>query len=223
MPQSHQPVKATSRSPSRKPAEVDWDLAALLLARGHGMAETALIIGVSRTTLWRTLSRMPALTDAMDARQAEATAENAARLAAMRGKITDQIESKVDAGDTRVLLWMAKQLGLVGVPAALGYRAMARDSVLSETEQAELTRAAFAEEPATTEAGPDRPNAPAAQPASKPVAAANVSPLRKTEAPQALSLKPPFQVPPQTQTATAACALFAQSAGSEAPLLRATG
>ena len=97
----------------------DWALAASMLAEGRGVMETARAAGVSRTSLWRALNRSADFVRLIERRRAELAAESGGRLDAMRALVAEQIEDKLRAGDTRTVLWMLRELGMVGRGAAL--------------------------------------------------------------------------------------------------------
>ena len=109
--------------PARKPAnpvhpaykrQILWEHAACLLARGHGVCAVASELGVSRTTIWRALKNSRAFQDMVATEYAEMAVEAGGRMQALRDKVSARIERKVEEDDTRVILWLADRLGLVG-------------------------------------------------------------------------------------------------------------
>jgi hypothetical protein len=89
--------------PKGKKTEAARDAAALLLARGATVKETATLSGASESTIsnWQKEPRFAARVKAI---QAELFAVAAARLAGMSGKAAGQLEALLDDSDAKVRL-----------------------------------------------------------------------------------------------------------------------
>ena len=125
----------------------DWVLAASMLAEGRGVMETARAAGVCRTTLWRALTRSADFGRLIERRRAELAAESGGRLESLRALVAGGIEEKVREGDTRTLLWIARELGMVGGNSVLFDRLPAGAAAEPNLEKIERAASGEAEPP----------------------------------------------------------------------------
>lgn len=106
-------------SPARKP--IDWDLVALLLARGTPVTKVAEAIGCSRVTIWRHLRTCARTRKLLAEEHAAQHLEAAAAVLRLRSTVIRQMERLLEDGNVRMVTWLADRLGLVvpDLPAAL--------------------------------------------------------------------------------------------------------
>ena len=106
------PVPEHLSAPGR--AGVDWELACCMLASGTSMPEVARELGCSRTTLWRALKDSPELRLRIREERTCLAYESEARLGGLRGRLVMAIEAGVRRGDTRLIIWLAERLRILG-------------------------------------------------------------------------------------------------------------
>ena len=95
---------------------VDWSLAAHLLGQGQSATEVARQVGCAPTTIVRRLRKDQAFRRQIDpAPRRQPPARD--RLQALRTKLHDAIESEVQGGNVRVILWLADRMKLIEPPA----------------------------------------------------------------------------------------------------------
>jgi hypothetical protein len=81
------------------------------------VGEVAEKVGCSRQHVWRLMRKSAFLGRALAEAEYEVGREADGRLAALRPAVADALKREIDAGNVRVLLWLADRLGL----GAAGY------------------------------------------------------------------------------------------------------
>ncbi len=103
------PSLSPPNSRTSRTTRVDWQRIAALMAEGHPVAEVARQANCSRQHVWRVVRRQrAAAARAADPDAARAEAE--ARLAELRPLVVDGLARQAEAGNPRVLLWLAERL-----------------------------------------------------------------------------------------------------------------
>ncbi|HYD32605.1 MAG TPA: hypothetical protein VEB64_17310, partial [Azospirillaceae bacterium] len=92
---------------------IDWDEIALVLGRGAPVTQVAELYRCSRVTIWKKMRSDDRFRRLVAEEQARARAESAAHMEMLREKTARKLEQLLDQGNVRVVLWLAKQLGLV--------------------------------------------------------------------------------------------------------------
>lgn len=96
---------------------VDWRRAAQLLADGRSLSETARLVGCTRGRVSRHLRRDEPFQRLIERLRQDRTDDDGSRLLALRRRVHEAIESEVQKGNVRVILWLADRLKLVTPPA----------------------------------------------------------------------------------------------------------
>ncbi|HYD30540.1 MAG TPA: helix-turn-helix domain-containing protein [Azospirillaceae bacterium] len=97
---------------------IDWDELALVLGQGAPVTKVAELYGCSRVTIWKKLRTDARFQRLVAEEQARARAESAAHMEMLREKTAQKLAELLDQGNVRVVLWLAKQLGLVAADYA---------------------------------------------------------------------------------------------------------
>lgn len=148
IPIDNAPIKPPAAvPPARKP--IDWDLVALLLARGTPITKVAEAVGCSRVTIWRHLRTCARTRQLLAEEHAVQNLEAAASVLRLRSTVIRQMERLLEDGNVRMVTWLADRLGLVvpDLPAAL--TAAAAEASVFEVESDPYGVAAPAEVVAT--------------------------------------------------------------------------
>lgn len=111
------------RRPRRK--RYDWAEAARMLAEGASLADVALVLGCSRSAIWRALRRAPGLRAAVAGEMGAAAGEAGSRLWGARAHVADAVlRAAVEDRSPLVLVALMRELRLSGgsylTPAAAG-------------------------------------------------------------------------------------------------------
>ncbi|HYD31638.1 MAG TPA: hypothetical protein VEB64_12380 [Azospirillaceae bacterium] len=141
---------ATEGAPpaSRRPS-VQWDTVAVMLGRGATVTGVAEHFGVSRVTVWRRMRADDRFRRLVEETQANARAEAAGRVEDLREDVARQLRRLVKAGNVRVVLWLAKELGVV----RRDYAGMLAE-VAATPSVFEATPSVFEAAPSVVEAAP---------------------------------------------------------------------
>jgi hypothetical protein len=108
-----------SLRPPRRPTRVDWDEVARQLAQGRTIAQVADSVGCSRRHIWRILRNSRRLDRLLADAQTEVGTGAHLQLAGLRPAVAERLGREVEAGNVRVLLWLADRLTLFERPAPL--------------------------------------------------------------------------------------------------------
>jgi hypothetical protein len=106
---SGQNVPVLYRKPRRR---IDRKLVAKLLAEGRPVSEVAETVGCARQHIWRLMRSSVRFNEAMDDAAYEVGRDADGRLEGLRPDVVDAIKRELDAGNVRVLLWLAERLEL---------------------------------------------------------------------------------------------------------------
>ncbi len=113
---------------------VNWEKGAELLAQGVTITETARQIGCSRGQLSRRSNHDQAFQDLIKAFEADRPAISEQRMSSLRQRLHDAIDSEVQSGNVRVILWLADRLKLVDPPEQIEERSPLDDLLKGMTE-----------------------------------------------------------------------------------------
>ncbi|MEM7042445.1 MAG: helix-turn-helix domain-containing protein [Pseudomonadota bacterium] len=92
---------------------IDWRMAAELLARGLSVAEAARQIGCSRSQLSRRRNHDAVFRSWIEACEINLPPVRERKISSLRQRLHDAIDTEVQSGNVRVILWLADRLKLV--------------------------------------------------------------------------------------------------------------
>ena len=96
-----------------KRSVIDWRLAALLLAQGLTIAETARRVGCSRCQLSRRRNHDPVFQSWIEECELDMGPARSYKAGSLRQRLRDAIDAEVQNGNVRVILWLADRMKLV--------------------------------------------------------------------------------------------------------------
>jgi len=112
-PRAAQPCPAPLECSTPTRSRIPWDEVALVLGRGATVTQVAGIYGISRVTIWRRMRADDRFRRLVEETQADAQAEAAGQVEQLREDVARQLRRLVKAGNVRVVLWLARELGVV--------------------------------------------------------------------------------------------------------------
>ncbi len=92
---------------------IDWRMAAELLAQGLSIAEAARRVGCSRSHLSRRRNHDPIFRSWIDDCEFDIAPMRARKMGSLRQRLRDAIDTEVQNGNVRVILWLADRMKLV--------------------------------------------------------------------------------------------------------------
>jgi transcriptional regulator with XRE-family HTH domain len=92
---------------------VDWRMAAELLARGLTIAEAARQLGCSRSQLSRRRNHDEVFQSWIEEFKASLPPLSERKICSLRQRLHDAIDTEVQSGNVRVILWLADRLKLI--------------------------------------------------------------------------------------------------------------
>lgn len=92
---------------------IDWRMAAELLARGLTIAEASRQVGCSRSQLSRRRNHDPLFQSWIEACEINLPPVRERKMSSLRQRLHDAIDTEVQSGNVRVILWLADRLKLV--------------------------------------------------------------------------------------------------------------
>ncbi len=116
---------------------IDWQRAAELLAQGMTITEAARQIGCSRAQLSRRSNHDQTFQDLIKTFETSAPSMSEQRMSSLRERLHDAIDTEVQSGNVRVILWLADRLKLLDPPEKAEERS-ALDDLLSGMTESDL-------------------------------------------------------------------------------------
>lgn len=110
-------ASAPGSRPRAESRRIDWRLGARLLADGMSLVDTARRIGCSRSAISRKRKTDPIFREWIEEFRVLRPDYASERIAGLRRVLQDAIDKEVQAGNVRVILWLADRLKLMTAPS----------------------------------------------------------------------------------------------------------
>lgn len=135
--------------------QLNWKLAAEMLAAGCSTEQVARQIGTTRQNVWRVMKDSDVFRQRLVANRMRGISEASGVIDGLRGEVAETIKREVLEGNIRVTLWLADKLGLVGrtYPENPPANDVDPDAELVLDDAAELARPEISTSTSTDESG----------------------------------------------------------------------